>query len=86
MHPMNIANRPNQNYSLEQSRFIAKVTSASRQNDAFYLQELGNRPQPQKEQYVQFLENQNQLNFGEDTRDMSMENPYYRQQLGRTIG
>ena len=81
----NIANRPNQHYSLEQSRFISRLKRASRQMDTFYLQELAKKKQAEKEKYIHYLESQAQLNFGEDTRHMSSENPFYRQQLGRTV-
>lgn len=60
-------NRPNQGYSLEQSRFINRIKNASRQMDTFYLQELAKKKQAEKEKYIHYLESQAQLNFGEDT-------------------
>ena len=53
--------------------------------DTFYLSELAKQKQAEKDKYIIYLENQAQLNFGEDTAHLSYENPYHRQQLGRTV-
>ena len=45
--------------------------------DTFYLQELAKKKLAEKEKYIHYLENQAQLNFGENTDQYSSVNPYY---------
>ena len=79
------ANRPNQRYSLEQTRFLNRIKNASKRMNDMYKMQVGQVKEVEKQRYAKQLEQRELQNLGANTDAYSMENYQTRQPLGKVV-
>ena len=71
---LNMFNRPNQRYSLEQMRFLNKIKNASKRMNDLYKMQVQNQSSAEKLKYAMFLEKKEEQNLGANTEHYSPDN------------